>query len=149
MSLEWPTRIGELSTYALNQAVETLEKEAGGLSPDVDAALAVLRLVTPISRREPWYGQHIDPEDTSVTVGVMMRNAFEAVGDSPEEPARHWLTRMYLPRWKQGRADYYDFLEHLMDPVRSEEEAARARLNHEQAACERSRIQQFLQGERP
>lgn len=147
--MEWPTKIGELSTYALDQAVETLEKEAGGLSPDVDAALAVLRLVTPISRREPWYGQVIDPEDSSVTAGVMMRNAFEAVGDSVDEQPRHWFTRMYLERWRQGRAEYYDFLEHLMDPVRQEEEAARARLDHEQAACERARIQQLLQGERP
>lgn len=145
MSTEWPTHLGDLSAYTLQQAIEVLEKAfAGPGDEDVQHALAVIRMVAPMPRRSPWYGQPIDPDDGSVTVGVMMRNAFEAVGDSPDEPPKHWLTKMYLARWRRSRAEYYDFLEHLLDPVRAAQEAERSRLTQEQAAaCERS-IRSFL-----
>lgn len=146
MSREWPTHIGELSTYALDQAIETLSKEAAGISPDVDKALAVIRLVAPRRRAAPWYGQVIDPEDSSVTAGVMMRNAFEAVGDHVDEPPRHWFTRMYLGRWRRGRTEYYDFLEHLTDPVRWEQEAEAAKMTAQQAMEETARVRALLEG---
>lgn len=153
MSDEWPTHIGELSAWSLNHAIETLEKTIGshdnaGLPNDAQKALAVIRLVAKMPRACPWWGQVIDSNDSSVHVGVMMRNAFEALGEDIDESSsegligrpKSWFTQLYLPRWTEGRRRYYDFLDHLLDPVHWEEEYERKRLSDEQAAAERARM---------
>ena len=132
--VEWPTTIGELSRYMMDEAVRTLETElsAGTSSDDARAALAVIRLIARTPAETPWWGQVIDPRDSSVHVGVMMRNAFEALGEDiglsdqglVGQP-RHWFTKLYLGRWVQGRREYYDFLDHFISPVKWEEEQKR------------------------
>lgn len=157
MSFEWPDHAGELSAWALDHAVEALEKTAEGIGDDearaeARKALAVVRLVARMPRAAPWWGQVIDPADSSIHVGVMMRNAFESVGDHIDVPtneglktkADHWFTKLYLPRWRTGRQEYHDFLRHLSDPVHWEQEYERGRLSDEQAAAEHARIRDFL-----
>lgn len=157
MSREWPERIGELSVRALDDAIGVLEKAVAShnnadVLDEAHKALAVVRLVARMPRAAPWWGQTIDREDSSVTVGVMMRNFFEALGDSIDYPtergletrADHWFTRMYLPRWRRGRREYYDFLGHLMDPLLWEEDQKRALMSREQAEAERRHIAEIL-----
>jgi hypothetical protein len=131
VSFEWPDEIGELSRWALDHAIETLEKAHEGEDGDVRKALSVIRLVARMPRSSPWWGQIIDPSDSSVDVGVMMRNAFEAVGDDVDalcqggeirNTANSWFTRLYVARWREGKRQYYDFLDHLTDPERWEAE---------------------------
>lgn len=131
---EWPTAIGELSRHMMDKAIETLEAElSASTSADVRSALAVIRLIARTPAATPWWGQVIDPRDSSVHVGVMMRNAFEALGEDiglsdqglVSEP-KSWFTRLYLDRWVRGRREYYDFLDHLTDPARWEADQARA-----------------------
>jgi hypothetical protein len=143
MSREFPEHIDELSRYALEEAIGTVSRYAAGGPEEVRRAAAVIRLVTGVPRRVPWYGVPVDPEDNSVTAGVMMRNAFEAVGDwvdalssggKTTTKADHWFTKMYLGLWRAGKRDYNDFLDHLTDPLRWEAEQAERRLSAEQAA---------------
>lgn len=149
--VEWPTRLGDLSAYALDEAVKAVGTfvERSGESPERDnaiRAMATIRLVARMPRSAPWYGEIIDPSDSSVHVGIMMRNAFEALGEDIDEIAekglisrpKNWFTRFYLPRWLEGRRRYYDFLEHLFDAPRWEAEYERRRLSDEQAARERA-----------
>jgi hypothetical protein len=143
MSRDVPEHIGELSRYALQQAIDRVDRELAGAPQELRDAVSVIRLVTDVPRRAPWYGAIIDSEDSSVSVGVMMRNAFEAVGDSIDAPtdrglethADHWFTKLYLSRWRRGRREYRDYLEHLTDPARFERECAERRLSAEQAAA--------------
>jgi hypothetical protein len=131
VSFEWPDEIGELSRWALDHAIETLEKAHKGEEGDAQKALSVIRLVARMPRSSPWWGQIIDPRDSSVDVGVMMRNAFEAVGDDVDalceggeirNTAKNWFTQLYVARWREGKREYYDFLGHLADPERWEAE---------------------------
>jgi hypothetical protein len=157
MSRDVPEHIGELSRYALQQAIDRVDRELRDAPQEVRDAVSVIRLVVSIPRRVPWYGATIDTEDSSITVGVVMRNAFEAVGDSidaptdrgPETRADHWFTQMYLPRWRQGKRDYGDYLSHLTDPARFERECAERRLSAEQAAAIRRSAMDWLAREAP
>jgi hypothetical protein len=142
MSREFPEHIDELSRYALEEAVGTVSRYTADGPEEVRRAAAVIRLVTGIPRRVPWYGVCVDPEDSSVTAGVMMRNAFEAVGDyvdavveggARKTKADHWFTKMYLGLWRAGKRDYHDFLDHLTDPLRWEAEQAEKRMAREEA----------------
>jgi hypothetical protein len=134
VSFEWPDEFGELSVWALDHAIETLEKAHEGEEGDVKKALAVIRLVARMPRSSPWWGQIIDPSDSSVNVGVMMRNAFEAVGDDVDalcqggeirSTANSWFTQLYVARWREGKRQYYDFLDHLSDPLQWERDQQR------------------------
>jgi hypothetical protein len=135
-----PRDIGELSRYALEDAIGKVDRALAGAAPELRAAVSVIRLVSGMPRRAPWYGTPVDPADSSVTAGVAMRNAFEAVGDWPESygrPAKadHWYTRRYLPLWLAGRRGYYRYLAHLTDPLRYEAELAEQRWTAETYAA--------------
>ena len=123
MSDDNPRDAWELSRYrheqALDRVQEALRSGCPPADPDLLNEMRIIRMVA--MTRAPWYGMIIDPEDSSVTVGVMMRNAFEAVGDYIDYPtdaglqtrARHSFTRRYLPRWRQGKREYYEWLDTL------------------------------------
>lgn len=151
MSREYPDHLGELSTGALEDAMNELEAwlrgidrnyqsavhgspGGGGYSISIPAVpeniwkcMKVIRLVTGMPRRSPWYGIVIDHEDSSVDVGVMMRNAFEAVGDWVDHQGManmkdgkqykntHWFTRLYLPRFRAGKREYNAWLDNLRE----------------------------------
>jgi hypothetical protein len=156
VSFEFPERAGELSTYALNKSVELLS-EALKDHPDEDVrkALAVIRLVAPYPRQVPWYGatMRLPGRNDSVPLGTVLRNAFESVGDDVDAlyedgrvvtTQRNWFTQRYLSAWRQGKRDYYDYLDHFSDPLRWEAEDREKRLSDEQAAAEHQRIAGFL-----
>lgn len=123
MSWDNPADAYELSRARYEQALATVETALTvGWSlgdPDLLNEMRIIRMVG--MNRAPWWGQGIDSEDSSVTVGVMMRNAFEAVGDNIDYPtdqglktdAGHWLTRRYLPLWRQGKREYQEWLDTL------------------------------------
>lgn len=118
---EHPQSLRELSRYRLNEAHGALASylAESDAPAEVREELRIARLITdPGIAQRSWYGISIDPEDTSVTVGVMMRNAFEAVGDyidaptnrGPETRADHRFTKLYLARWRAGKRAYDEYL---------------------------------------
>lgn len=122
-SRENPQDNRELSRARYEEALGHVEAHLRGtpVPADVDLLneMRIIRLVS--MHRVPWYGMCVDPEDSSVTVGVMMRNAFEAVGDAIDYPtdygletkAGHWFTKLYLPRWRRGKREYLAWLDTL------------------------------------
>jgi hypothetical protein len=127
MSREVPENIGELSTWAMQQALDRI----GHYLIDSNApqelldALSVVRLVEGMPRQAPWWGVSVPtPEGDTVSVGTLLRNAFEALGDHIDYPTReglqtraeHYFTRRHLPAWRAGRRAYNDYLDHLLDP---------------------------------
>jgi hypothetical protein len=141
MSREVPEHIGELSRYAMQEALDKVDRALADAPEDVRAALSVIRLVENMPRQVPWYGASVLlPDGDSVSVGTVLRNAFEAVGDSADDPPKggdHWFTRRYRPAWQWSKREYNDFLLHLLDPERWERErlsAERAALIRRQAA---------------
>jgi hypothetical protein len=123
-----PCDVWELSRHRYEEALARVEAALQiGWSlgdPDLLNEMRIIRMVG--MHRTPWWGAGIDPEDSSVTVGVMMRNAFEAVGDAIDlaptgdkpmvSTSRHWFTQMYLGRWRQGKKEYYEWLDTLSLP---------------------------------
>lgn len=148
---EVPRNIGELSRYALQEAVERVDRELRDAPQEVRDAISIIRLVVNVPRQAPWYGVQIDADDSSVSVGVMMRNAFEAVGDHIDVPTSEglrtkadlWFTKLYLPRWRQGKREYMDYLHHLTDPERWERDESE-RLSREQAQALLADSRQWL-----
>jgi hypothetical protein len=120
VSFEVPEHIGELSTWAFEEALGKIDAALADAPDDVRAAISVIRLVSGMPRQAPWYGVHMPtPEGDTVSMGTVLGNAFEAVGDWPwAEPRKteHWFTRRHYPAWRQGRRDYHDYLDHLFDP---------------------------------
>jgi hypothetical protein len=124
VSRDNPKDIWELSRARYEEALDRVEKAlrtgwTPGTRKDLLNEMRIIRLVS--LRHAPWWGAGIDPEDSSVTVGVMMRNAFEAVGDAVDYPtdeglktkADHWFTRRYLPHWRRGEREYREWLDTL------------------------------------
>lgn len=122
MSDEDPQDIQELSRRRYEQALDYVEAVLPCADdPDAFNEMRIIRMVG--CNRVPWWGMAVDPADSSVTVGVMMRNAFAAVGDVIDHDpagerltvttARHWLTRLYLPRWHRGKREYLEWLDTL------------------------------------
>lgn len=123
MSRDNPRDWQELSRHRYEQALATVEAaltigwKLG--DPDLLNEMRIIRMMalTPT----PWWGMAVDPEDSSVSVGVMMRNAFEALGDCVDYPtaegfgtkADHWFTRRYLPHWRRGKREYLEWLKTL------------------------------------
>ena len=136
MSDEFPENIGELSRYALEQAIERVDRALAGAPEEIRKSVAVIKLVTGMPRRVPWYGVTMPtPEGDSVALGTVLGNAFEAVGDRPwSAPVKtdHYFTRRHWAAWRQGRRDYDDYLDHLLDPLRWEQDGKR--LTDEEAA---------------
>jgi hypothetical protein len=122
MSREVPGDIGELSRHALREAVDKVDHELADAPEDVRKAVAVIRLVTDIPRRAPWYGVPMDPGDSSVTVGVVLRNLVECSWGTEHERERLRL------RLAQGKASYSAYLDRLLDPERYQAECAGQRL---------------------
>lgn len=153
MSFEVPQNIGELSNYAFDEALAKVDRALAGAPEEIREAISVIRLVSSVPRRTPWYGMPMDPDDSSVTVGVVLRNAFEALGDDIDYPAdrgletraRHWFTQRNLPRWRQGKREYDDYLDHLTDPIRFEQR----KLSDEQAASSRQAVLDYLSRQEP
>jgi hypothetical protein len=144
MSHEVPQHIGELSTRAFDDALDVIDDALEDAPDDVRAALSVIRLVSGMPRQAPWYGVSMPvPEGGTVSVGTVLGNAFEAVGDWPwSEPRKtdHWFTRRHYPAWCQGRRDYDDYLRHLLDPGGWEVK----RLTAELAAEQRAQIYRYF-----
>lgn len=124
MSRDNPRDWRELSRHRYEEALSQVEKAlkhgwTPGTRRDLLNEMRIIRMVgmTPT----PWYGMSVDPEDSSVSVGVMMRNAFEAFGDCVDYPtaegfktkADHWFTKRYLPHWRRGRREYLEWLKTL------------------------------------
>lgn len=148
MSLEVPQNIGELSNYAFDEALAKVDRALADAPEEIRAAISVIRLVSGVPRSAPWYGVPMDPDDSSVTVGVVLRNAFEALGDHIDYPtdrgletqARHSFTQRNLPRWREGKREYNDYLDHLTEPIRFEQR----KLSDEQAASSRRAVREYL-----
>jgi hypothetical protein len=113
-----PQSTWDLSRHRYQEALDRVEAGLrgdpvpGGV--DLFNEMRIIRLVS--MHRAPWYGASVDHEDNSVTVGVMMRNAFEALGEFIDEPnpkIGHWFTRRYLPLWRQGKREYLEWLDTL------------------------------------
>lgn len=123
MSEETPKDLWELSQHRYELALDRVEAVLRGApavpETDVFNEMRIVRMVG--CHPVPWYGQAVDPEDSSVTVGVVLRNAFEALGDAIDYPtneglqtrARHWFTQRNLPLWRQGRREYRQWLDTL------------------------------------
>lgn len=151
---EFPTRAGDLSTYAIDHAIDTLRKECGGQSELVDKALATISLLIGRPRSGPWYGAMMKLSDRDhVEMGTVLRNAFEALGDGVDvlvegggikTLASSWFTQHYAEPWRQGKKDYYDWLRMMDDPLAYEREQEAARMTAEQAEAEYARVNAFL-----
>lgn len=116
MSWENPVDAHELSRVRYEEALDRVEAVLQRDWSESAGILNEMRIIRMVGMKQtPWWGAVIDPDDSSVTVGVMMRNAFEAFGDSADYPAdaRHWFTRAYLRRWRQGKKEYEDWLDTL------------------------------------
>jgi hypothetical protein len=123
MSDDNPRDAWELSRHRYEQALARVEAAVtAGCPPGDPDLLNEMRIIRMVGiTRAPWYGMIIDPEDSSVDVGVMMRNAFEAVGDHVDYPtdkgletrARHYFTLRYLPLWRRGKREYHQWLDTL------------------------------------
>lgn len=124
MSDDNPRDVWDLSQHRYHLALDRVETACRADDESRDYLLNEMRIVRMVSlHRAPWWGEAVDPDDSSVTVGVMMRNAFEAVGDDIDyDPtgekltvtsARHWLTRRYLPLWRRGKKEYSEWLDTL------------------------------------
>jgi hypothetical protein len=114
VSWDNPVDAYELSRARYEEALRRVEAVVQlADSPELLNEVRIIRMTG--MKRAPWWGMCIDPEDSSVTVGVMMRNAFEAFGDSTDYPdgAKHWFTRAYLRRWRQGKREYQEWLDTL------------------------------------
>lgn len=117
MSLEDPQDVWDLSNARYKEALDWVEAHLKGLpllGVDLLNEMRIIRLVA--LKRVPWYGVVVDPEDSSVSAGVMMRNAFEAVGDyidGPNPKTDHWFTRRYLPLWRRSKREYDEWLDAL------------------------------------
>lgn len=148
MSFEVPEHIGELSTWAFDAALGKIDRALADAPDDVRAAISVIRLVSGMPRCMPWYGVSMPtPEGDTVSMGRVLGNAFEAVGDWPwTEPRKteHYFTCRHYPAWRQGRRDYNDYLDHLLDPAGWE---AR-RFTAEQAAEARAQVARYLHAAR-
>jgi hypothetical protein len=128
MSHEVPEHLDELSRHALREAITKVDEALAGAPEDVRRAIAVIKLVTGMPRRCPWYGVPMDPEDSSVTVGVVLANLLGVYWGS--EGQRQELLRGL----EAGKRDYHDYLDHLLDPERWAAESAEPGLSPAQAA---------------
>jgi hypothetical protein len=120
-----PRDVWELSRARYEEALARIEAAllaSPSVGTDLLNEMRIIRMVG--MHQTPWWGAAIDHEDSSVTVGVMMRNAFEAVGDFVDAPTAeglqtkvsHWFTKLYLPRWRRGKKAYYEWLDTLSLP---------------------------------
>lgn len=151
---EFPTRAGDLSTYAVDHAIETLRNECGGQSELVDKALATISLLIGRPRSGPWYGALVrTPEGDCVEMGVVLRNAFEALGDAVDVVceggerktfASSWFTQRWAEPFRQGKKDYYNWLRMMDDPLAYQREQEKIRMTAEQAEAEYARIHGYL-----
>lgn len=128
MSAEIPANIGELSRHALHEAIEKVDLALDGAPEDIRKAVAVIRLVTDMPRRCPWYGVPVDPDDSSVTVGVVLRNLLDFYWGN--EDYRREMLRVL----EGGKQDYNEHLDRLLDPERDRAEFAEPGLSREHAA---------------
>ena len=148
MSHEFPENIGELSRYSLEKAIERVDQALADAPEEIRKSVAVIKLITGTPRRAPWYGVTMPtPEGDTVSMGRVLGNAFEAVGDWPwSEPRKleHYFTRRHYPQWVAGRREYDDYLDHLLDPLRWEQELAEKRMTDEEAAIAAQRAAGYL-----
>lgn len=120
---EHPPDLRHLSRERLKRAQDTIAAflEVAEAGPTMLEEFRIIRLLQdPGLRQKSWYGLAIDPEDTSTTVGIMMRNAFEALDVDPDVLAGRkivtrasWFVRHYLPLWLRGRKAYNEFLDEV------------------------------------
>jgi hypothetical protein len=138
-TLTVPDGLGGLSSHMLSKAIEHLDRSLRDADEETRKAIEIVKLVSRVPRRSPWYGVPMDPEDNSVTVGVVLKNVITAletnawriergeIADSVGESLLAEAARLekYVT---VGRRAYDDYLRHLGDPVRyAEEEAERLR----------------------
>lgn len=123
-----PQRIGELSRRALQDAVDRVDRELRDADQEVRDAIAVIRLVVDVPRAAPWYGVPIDPEDSSVSVGVVMRNIVMLLEGFAREKSDPDLTRRCARseaarlqrRVEQGKREYDRYLDQLLSATPDE-----------------------------
>ena len=134
MSFEVPQHIGELSDYAFDEALARVDRALADAPEDVRAALAVIRLVSGIPRRSPWYGVTVDAKE-GTSAGTVMWNLAEYYWGSQDY--RESVKR----RLEAGQREYDDYLRHLTDPLGFE----RARkVSDGQAAAYRQAVGEYL-----
>lgn len=123
-----PQRIGELSRRALQDAVDRVDRELRDADKEVRDAISVIRLVVDVPRAAPWYGVPMDPEDSSVLVGVVLRNlvtllegyAWEKSDpDFTRRSARSEAARLQR-RVAQGKREYDRYLDQLFSATPDE-----------------------------
>ena len=109
MSTENPRGVYDLSRARYEEALHRVESGArGDPVPEGTDLLNELRIVRLVGlHRVPWWGMVIDPDDSSVDVGVVLSSAFEALGED------HWFTRRNRPRWRRGKKEYLEWLDVL------------------------------------
>jgi hypothetical protein len=128
MSAEIPADVSELSRHALREAIGKVDAALADAPEDIRQAVAVIRLVTDMPHRCPWYGVPMDPRDSSVTVGVVLGNLLGVYWGS--EGYRQEMLRAL----EGGKRDYGEFLDRLLDPERRQAECAEPGLPQEHAA---------------
>lgn len=137
MTNDIPRNVGELSRYAMQEALDKIDRYLANAPQELRDAISVVRLVEGMPRQAPWFGVQVPtPEGDSVAVGTLLGNAFEALGDwawwGPVKTEHSFTQRWYGP-WVKGRTAYNDFLDHLTEPQAWERGQAEARLAHEDA----------------
>jgi hypothetical protein len=118
-----PEGIWDLCLARYIEALDVVEAALRGdpvpSGTDLPNEMRIIRMVG--MHQVPWYGQAVDHADSSVTVGVVLRNAFEALGDYIDVPtdrgletrplqSLHSFTRRNLPRWREGKREYNEWL---------------------------------------
>jgi hypothetical protein len=127
-----PKSIGELSRYALNEAVKRIGRELRDADQETRDAIETIKLVVDVPRETPWYGVPMDAEDSSVTVGVVLRNLIETLDVIASREAVPAETRRLCQqeaarlkrRTDRGKRAYNEYLDNLyshIDPALHEE----------------------------
>jgi hypothetical protein len=121
MSDEIPQSLGELSNAALHSAIDKIDAALSDAPQELRDAVSVVRLVVDVPRRGPWYGVPVDPNDSSVTIGTLLGNIVKF----HEEKLDRQTASRYRSYYERGKADYYDYLDHIWNPEEWDRQAER------------------------
>ena len=159
-----PKNIGELSRYELEHAIDTVEQGLR-LCPvarreqrqEWADAVSIIRLVTGMPRRSPWYGTTLPSMYGHYTVDLgtllaSLANDLEYVGGAsgvilPRAQSLALNTANRLRALlRKGKQEFDDYLLHLTDPQRWEQEQEERRLREEEVAHMRRMTGNYLWG---
>jgi hypothetical protein len=120
MSREYPDHFGELSTQAMQDALDELEKwvtAVTSLHPElatgtIPKCIRVIRLVEAMPRRSPWLSHSTGASRGGGTLETLMWNAFFFFGEDPSamkhDPRYKPVSafgELYLDTWREARRE--------------------------------------------